>query len=309
MIIVPRSIIVEEPPGEITTRFTHHARQGVGVFLTGVDGSVWDLVNGPVLMQEGARLAYADPEHKTRQAPSLDGATWQGFRTPPGELFLPVRVTAVDSLEWRDVDSAFATAVDPSGEVTVTVITPDSMSRTVTGRYAEGLDASLVRDPLLLRHAVYGMTFDTLDPFWRSPKNILVFGVVEGTAFFPGPPWVLNPGSISDTSTVTNQGSVPVWPKWTITGPYTSVTIGVGDDVVTLDTAIIEGESRVIDMDPRERSIVDEDGNDVWIEATDAAFASIPVGVEIPLSIDVADGDPDTTTVTVEFTPGHRKPW
>ena len=312
MIIVGGTVEVDEPdiPDVPVDRFPSPApRLSSSLYLTGVDGSVWDLTNGPVRAQAGVKLGPADPEHWTRESPALDGASWQGFRTPSGEVFLPVRVMADDSLGWRDVDAAFAKAIDPAGEVTVTLITPDARSRSVVGRYSEGLDAGFERDPLMMRHATYGITLATYDPFWRAPKHTVTFGVAESLSFFPGPPWALAPGNTTDAAVVTNPGDVAVWPKWTITGPFTAVTVGVGEAVVTLAATVTAGQSRVIDMDPRVRSIVTGTGADAWLDATTAEFAPIPAGTDVPLSVDLTGGTAGTTTIAVEFTPAHRRPW
>lgn len=309
MIIVADGVVVEPPPVPGPVVFPAIPRVGVDVYLTGVDGSVWDLVNGPVRLQAGAKLAYAEPEHLTRSSPALDGADWYGFRTPPGEMFLPVRVEDATSLGWRDVDAAFAAAVDPSGEVTVTVVTPDALARSATGRYTSGLDATFERDPLMMRHAVYGLTLATNDPFWRSPRLSAQFSLAAPAPFFPGPPWTLNPGRITNTATVSNPGSVPAWPRWTVTGPFTSFTVGVGAAVVTLVATVPAGSSRIVDMDPRRRSIVTGAGADAWAEVTAAAFTPIPTGQDVPLLVDVVGGTAGTTTVTLELTPAHRKPW
>lgn len=312
MIILGSDTVVEEPTVELPHTIFPPAspRLASNLYLTGVDGSVWNLTDGPVRVQAGFRPGYAEPEHWTRTSPALDGSTWEGFRTPAGEVFLPIRVLASDSLTFRDIDSALAGALDPSGEVQLTLIAPDGQGRVLTARYESGFDTGYERDPLMMRHAAYGLTLATYDPYWRGAKRTITFGVAESPPdFFPGPPWNLNPGNSTDAAVVSNPGDVAVWPKWTITGPFASVTVGVGSSVVTLGADVYAGESRIIDMDPSIRSITDQAGADAWLDATEAEFAPIPAGSDVPLSVDLTGGTEGVTTIAVAFTPAYRRPW
>lgn len=286
-------------------------RQQLEVSLVGADGSVWDLINGPVRLQSGASGFHTpDPLHFWRDSPALDGSSWDGMRTPAGEPLLPVRIGegVKSSLEWRDVHAAFETALDAEGECSYVVTTPDGRTRRLGLRFKGGLDIDTDIDPLLLLHAVFPLEFTAGDPYWRGDTISTEFEAVDPSAWFPGPPFYVNPGNAIATARVSNPGHVGAFPRWTITGPLTAVTVGVGDSVVTIEATLSAGEQRIIDMDPRLRTIVDENGADAWLDATDAAFAAIPAGADVALNLEVI-GPGSGTEIALEFTPGYRQAW
>jgi len=317
MIIVVTSTEPEVPDtGEEYVPAKSAPLQRLAVTMTGADGSVWDLNNGPVRVQPGARWGYAEPEHWLRDTPGLDGATREGGRTPAGDPYVPVRVEGPDALGFRDIDAAFAKALDPSrGPVVFTMTTPDARSRTLTCYYESGLDADYDIDPLLWTNAFYDLDFVSTDPYWRGTPVEVEFAIVDEVPMFPADvPSIwdaelgINANNSSAVATVTNPGDVPVWWRAAVHGPATKATIGVGSDVVTFDAVLGSSDVRVVDTDPRVRSITDQDGADAWLDASEISFVEIPAGSDVQLALDVEGASADSR-VKLEFVPGYRKPW
>ena len=311
MIIVEVPAVVPPSPddGEQPRPYIE-PRLGLGVLLTGGDGSTWDLYGGgPVRLQSGARLGVADPEHWRRTAPAIDGSFYQGMRTPASRPFYPVRITTDTSQEWIDTYRAFMSAIDGSRECQVTVVAPSGSARTLTVRYEEGMDNETDVDPVRMRHAVYPLAWQADDPYWHTTPIAKRYEVREALPLFAppsqNPPAVFNFGSGEAISEglVTNPGDVLAWPKWTITGPFSSATVGVGDATLVFGTPIAAGQKRVVDTSPFRRNRLPEEQ---WLEITDANFAAIPPGEDVALTMNLS-GPAVGATIELEFTPSYRR--
>jgi hypothetical protein len=270
----------------------------------------WDLASGPVYALAGASgFGSPDPEHWWRSPVQLDGSFHQGLRIPAREVSLPVEVSGRTNDEWLAVDRRFWRGMDPRETVGLVVTTPDARSRWLTMRLVNGGDVEHEIDPMLNKQAVYPLTFLAGDPYWRGEHIEQVYGAEVGaTNMFPGPPFSIGTTKTITSGNVTNPGDIPAWPRWVINGPYTSATVGVGSAQVTLSTAIGAGATREINMDPRYNSIRKGNGDDAWLEATNAVFEPIPPGVDVPLSMSVVGDSPDTS-VELHFDAKYRRAW
>lgn len=286
--------------------------QRFGFALIGVDGSTWDLHDGPVMALPGTSgFGSPSPEHWWRTSPTLAGSSWQGMRVPQRDAVLPVHIAADSSLEWRDVDAAFFTALgDGATECNWVVVTPDAKVRTLPVRFAGGGDVEYERDPMLVMGAAYALTFTAGDPYWRGePVSESFTDEVAPLPFFATSGGVVNIGysrSIA-TATVSNPGDVDAWPQWTVTGPVTAFTVGVGADTVQYVGTVTAGQTVVVDTDPRRRTIK-RGATDAWLQVTQADFVPIPPGSDVELSMSVT-GATTATNVNVSFTPRYRKAW
>lgn len=279
--------------------------------MIGVDGSVWDLHNGPVMALPGTSgFGSPAPEHWWRTSPSLAGSSWQGSRVPHREVVLPVHIAADSALGWRDVDAAFFSALgDGTQECTWVVATPDAKLRTLPLRFSGGGDVEYERDPMLILGAAYALTFTAGDPYWRGEPVSETFGDEAAQPFFAtsGGVVTLSSSRAIATATVTNPGDVDAWPKWTVTGPVTAFTVGVGTTTVNYTGTVAAGQVVVVDTDPRKRTIK-RGTTDAWLQVTQADFVAIPPGRDVQLSMSVT-GATYATSVAVEFVPRYRKAW
>lgn len=278
------------------------ARIGLAVSLVGADGSTWNLVDGPVRLRAGvAGLGSPDPERWWQDSPAVDGSFHLGSRIPRGEVTLPIRITEDTSLGWRDTQSAFMRAVDPSGVCYLQIRASDTTARTVGMRLTAGLAAPYEIDPLVIAHAPYTLEFATEYPYWAG---VDVSYTWTGTAQIPT--------TITTGKPVTNPGDVPAWPTWTLGGPW--VNAWVGPDQASLikmlsTTAATAGNARVIDTDPRATAVRvrDATGTDQWAEVVSRVFAPIPVG-DTTVRI-LATSASSLTSFNLAFTAAHRQPW
>lgn len=281
------------------------------VDLIGGDGSSWDLTHGPVILTPGAQL-FAAPTvtHRWNTSPSVDGSRWNGMRTEQQDVVIPVALLGDDWQSWTDADAAFFRAIHPQGECFVSVTSPDARVRQLGVRFVAGGEVEV--DPLANFYAAYTLEFVVANPFWRGEPVTTTFTTQDPVPLFPGPPFSINPSSLLSSSTVSNPGDEPVWPRYTVTGPALSWSVGVdtgeGPALVSSDTPLAVGKSVTIDMDPTQLTVLDQDGNDVYEVLDSDTFSAIPAGRDVPLLLKVAGSDV-STRVQVEFTPLYRRPW
>jgi hypothetical protein len=262
----------------------------------------------PVLKLRGATgTGQAPVEHWWTDAAQLDGSEWDGARIARGSVFLPLRVSGHDSMDFIDKHTAFKRSLDPSQLGSLRVSRPDGTSRTIACRYESGADSAIELDPVMMCRAVYGVTWANAEPFWSGEPVVKEFAYAAASSFFPGPPFTLASASTLASATVVNPGDVEAYPVWRVTGPFTGFEVGVGASVVAITLTRTAGQWVEIDMNPRRLTIVDNAGTRRWDAATEAVFEPIPPG-EVALTTQVDDPDVGTK-VTLSFTPRYREAW
>lgn len=310
MLLLKRSTPTAPPPKPpIVPANPPVPRDRIAFTWTGSDGVAWDMVNGPVTIARGASgFGIPKPTHWTTEAASIDGADWQGMRTPPRPFFMPVHVRAVN-YDQIATERAFFAGLDPRGEGVLRATYPDGRWREIRLRYDEGAEGEYDIDPILLRYAAYPLRFVANDPFWRGAPVVTTF-VNVGTSFqfFPGPPFRIGNSNTLDLSQVSNPGDQDAYPLWTITGPCDSFSVGVGEATVNGTVTLAAGQSITIDMDPRALTVVDNTGADRWSVLTDAEFAPIPGNTTADLTTSLTAAGTGSS-VSLAFTPRYRRAW
>lgn len=121
----------------------------------------------------------------------------------------------------------------------------------------------------------YALTFQSaLDPFFSSsvPITVTFQPEIAGTGVPPMPPVLLQPPGTFGTTRITNPGSGPAFPIWTVIGPgkptmtLTSAGLAFGLDV-TLDA----DEVITIDTRPGRQRCIDQDGTNRWPDLAKSA--------------------------------------
>jgi hypothetical protein len=317
-IVIPNQIIVQPPnptdpqPPQPPQPVPPLAEASFLVTLTGGDGRTWDLNNGPVVLLAGVQQLLggtAPITHWWKQAPMVDGARRSGMRTERQDLPLPVKTVGASWQAWRSIDSDFFESISPdNGELVITIIAPDRQSRSLRAWYVDNGDVEDVLDPLMRRRKSYVLELSA-EPFWEGAVvRPLPFKVGAEAPFFPGPPFHIAESTSTQKATVTNPGNLPVWPRYTITGPATSWTVGIGTSVISSIVPLGSGDKVLIDSEPGQRTILNQAGDRVFKNMTDADFAPIPPGVNVPL-VATINGYSTASSVAVEFTPLYRRPW
>lgn len=302
-IFVPTPVVpvITTPPVEVSVHPTYH----YGFTIIGGDGSTWDLVQGPVYITEGASgFGFPTPTHNWAKSPLYDGGVYRSTNYDVREFAIPLEVDGrflASEAEQRALEVALWKALNPRSEAMLVVTSPSGVSHSIPFRYSGGGDEPFTLDPLLRQDNVYPLEAEAGNPFWTGETVVRTYGVAADLPTFPGPPFNINDSTSLENTTIENNGDEAAWPRWTIDGPYSSVTVGAGNATVTLSTAIANGESRVIEMDPRRgRSIRDGNGNLTWGDATVLEFGTIDPG-EQPLVMSGAGMTVGQTQITLEF--------
>lgn len=268
--------------------------------LIGADGSEWSLCGGPLFIGAGASgFGLPEPEHRWSDLVGAHGSRWRGLRFGRREMTVPIEVDGrgLSPTAWRALETAFGRALDPRGVCALVVTSPDgTVQRTIDFRYASGGDDPVDLDPLRSGTSLYALECVAAEPFWRGvPVSVTV-----------APP-------SSPPSTVVNAGDVETWPVWTLTGPCVSATLNVAGLHVTLTAVgqLIDDQTTLtVDLNPGRTTVVDQDGNTMWANATTFVVdpAGIPVGTS-PLSVSFSGALNGTTKARLDFETRYLRAW
>lgn len=278
----------------------------------GWDSSVWPLSDpySGVFLTNGGVEGLGMPAHQawTSSSPAVHGQSFRGMVVEPRPVFWPVFVYSdASSDEWLERDRAFWKSLRPGMHGEWSVTTPGG-TRTLACRFVDDGNHSYTVDPFARGWVLYGVSLVADDPFWKgspvsrswaadpAPQN---FYDPDGTPLLH-----LSPGFSMSSAKMTNEGDVEAWPVWTITGPITTVDVGVDGRTVSWDVALVEGDVLVIDTDPTVQSAW-LNGVDVTDQLGSADFAPIPAGEDRTLSLTMTgDG-----LVEATITPRHFRAW
>lgn len=279
---------------------------------TSWDGQVFDLLEpagGTVLAGAVRGLGMPPADRFASQASSVPGSRWDAHRVTERECFWPLFVYRDGgSVAWVEHDRALWRSLryDRTGVWALTL--PDGSVRSLTCRFTGDGDHSFPLDPSLTGWALYGVTLVAEWPYWQGEPVTASWAAEAPVDFYGpggfGPPFYLGSGHTLGNALVTNPGDVESWPTWTLTGPFNSASIGVGDLAVEVPFAVAAGVTLTIDTDPWGPVASLSTGQDVTGDVSELGFAAIPPG-QVPLSLTL-DG---TGSVEVSFAPNWLRAW
>lgn len=294
------------------------------------DGTSHDLSlpdDSPIL--QGAKGRFM-PEFEivSEDVPSEAGARLRSVRAKSREVVLPVMVTAATETALRVLLRAYARFLNPlNGMGTLRSTAPDGTQRDLNAMYRQGWE--LVEDRGQrgglgrTRAAVASyqralLVFAAFDPYWYdTASTVVAVGAGSSPTFFPFFPLVLAPDVISDSEPTTVTGDVDAWPIWTVTGPFTEVTLSdtATGESLTLIYDMATGGILEIDTRPgyktvrsvellsgvlgADGSVVGELANLFPYLSAESNLFSLPPGVNV-LGVDV-EGSTADTTVQVRY--------
>lgn len=300
--------------GHVESSFVEEV--GATVYLTGSDGSVWNLTSGPVRLLPGVvGLLPQNVGLRWSSAPSLPGAVRVGYGVGTQPVRLPVLVGAEDALGWRDLDASLWRALGYDAECQLTVIAPDAETRVLPVWFVgPGDGAEYPNDPLADTYATYRLEFEAEDPYWQGATDVQTFKPATAVQYYApaGSAYVkaLMPNNSTASATLRNDGDVPAWPVYSVTGSVTNFTIGVGGQNISYG-AVTAGATVWIDTHPTRQTVGYSRGDNdeaAWLGVTARSFASVPPGGEVPFTVTLtAPGA--TASVSVELAPRYRRPW
>lgn len=279
----------------------------------GWDGSVWDLSHGlsGLKLLAGARGMRMPPiNRQATTSPAVPGSIWRASPTDERAVLWRLKVFGGDgSTEWIRHNSAFWRTLHPERSGVWMVVWPDGTKRSLTCRYAGLGDDTDEVDPALIGRGYYDIQLvaDT-DPYWRGEPIVRTFTNGGGENYYGGsggggfgPPFYISPSNTTDTAAITNDGDVDAWPVWTVHGPTTSVSVGVGARAVTFPVTLTSGQWIRLDTKPTDQVPIDHAGADRTSSLGSVDFASIPSGANVDLNITITG----TGSVDVQVVPGH----
>lgn len=233
--------------------------------ITGVDGSYW-CISGPGAGRQGVTLnpkhqGAFDPPVKTLWVTGPYGQNYRGKRFQRREITFGAQIFDRGVETWHTIDSKWRQAWDYDREATLSVTTSDG-TRTIKLRLLEQPQAYGDKDPHLLHDEVVVMTVAAEVPFWEMPAREYetpVSPTSDTVAEFP----------------IHNDGDIPVWPKWVLTGGalYTLPDFSWGNDMysrgaqdlgrtIELPT-LTEFENVTVESDPRFQTLIAENESPV----------------------------------------------
>lgn len=277
---------------------------------TGWDGSVWSLTDpaSQVRLKQGVRGLSMPPVRRYSSASAgVPGSRWRGASPEERQVFWPLAVHTAPGQGWVDQDSAFFRTLDPERPGIWRVQQPDGGARSLRCRFVDDGQHTYVTGPAGIGWAFYGITLVAEQPYWEGEPLVRYFNAAPPVLFF-GTPQVfsLDPGSTVATATVDNPGDVDAYPVWTVTGPTTGVTLGVGGRLIEVPFALADGEVLVVDPRPTAQTAIMSTGVERTAELGEADFAPIPAGESLALSLDLAGAG---GSVQVSLTPLHYRAW
>ena len=306
------------------------AWRGFKLSWTGWDGSEWDLTRPStgLFLRPGVRgLGLPSFERQSSSSPTVAGSRHRGSSTKDREVFWPLYLYSDKGSDaFVERDRAFWRSLDTDLEGTWTASLGDGSRRTLRLRLS-GADDSLDHDPVQRGWAAYPITLLADQPYWvgetvrkswaqGDQRNFYVtaedratYGYADDVIHY------LTPGGTLDTAVFSNDGDVPAYPVWTVVGPTSNVSFGVGSAIMSIPFAIEAGHAVQIDTDPVSgqvlwygrwdpvtRTITDPLDRTPELSPT-SAFAAIPRGQDRPLSFTMTGAG----TIIAEVQPKYRK--
>lgn len=306
--------------------------RGFKLSWTGWDGSEWELTNpaSGLFLRPGVRgLGLPSFERQSSTSPMVAGSRHRGSSTKDRDVFWPLYLYSdKGSAEFMARDRAFWRSLDTDLEGVWSVILGDGSRRTL-GLRLSGADDTLNHDPVQRGWAGYGIDLIADQPYWLgetvvkswSQGDLRDFYTTSGDISTYGYPadtiHYLSSGGALGSATFTNDGDVPAYPTWTVIGPTTAVSFGVGTSKVTVPFAVPSGYAVQLDTDP-------VNGQVLWYGVWDAAsktitapadrtteldpasaFVAIPRGQDRPLTITMTG----TGTVIAALQNKYRRAW
>lgn len=257
---------------------------------TGANGLSFDLKfgSGVCLMPDQIRGLLNPPyELRTSATPARGGSRLREVSTGERDVFWPLMVhTAAGSAAWQNLNDAFFSTLDPEFPGVWEVTRPDGTQRRLSVHFKDDGGGIVYRDVLSgwVRYPVSGVA---LDPWWYGTEVHRTFKQPGSTGTLAGPGRPIGSRATVDSAKIDNPGDVPSFPRWVITGPVTSVTVGVTiDGVVRSITAPITlTAGQTLTIDTESHSVRDHTGASRRSELSAAYFVPIPPGVDIPLTM------------------------
>lgn len=271
---------------------------GVQLNPPALDGTDYELE------EDGLQGWYGRPKPKDVLTPRTAGAgSWWSPLAEPDVRTIVVTGTLAQA-SGMDLLAAEEqlSAICPDATQLYTLQVTDSL-RTLTAQ-VKLTDAVLVK-PNSPTSTAFSLSLTAPDPYKYDPNVTPVFTTLAAAAggldwaTGGGLPWPLVWGtSTSDgTCTLTNIGTAPAWPTFTISGPsdsgfltVPSITCTDTGQVIAYSGTLAVGDQLVIDTNEATRSVLLNGSADVWSGLVVSEWFQVPAGGQITLQFQGSSG-------------------
>lgn len=256
------------------------------------------------------------PAIRTNRAPvaGLPGTRLQNVQHDFRTIDIPVLFEATSAEQLRDLLATWRHRFDPTrGDGQLWYVT-STATRTLTCRYMEGLEADEDSAHFSPTRQTAVLVFAADDPYWYDFNTSSQSWALAGTV----PKWFAPPtksilplsfasSAVNGTNSIFNDGEVEAWPKWTIDGPATAITVtnDLTDETFTWAHALAAGERLVIDTRPGVKTVLWNAAPAFSYLTSYQLFALAP-GLNI-VTVALA-GAAAGSNVTVEWKPAYLGP-
>lgn len=248
-----------------------------------------------VLADVTAGLTAPSYEISTDRYAGIDGDTEQAVSATAREVMLGQIIEAGDEATLAARVRSLVRAMRPkAGPGTLIASTPDGVRRTLTCRYASGLEGAEDRASTTPGKWVKAaIKLRAADPWWYGERKTVSVGLGVGANFFPFFPLVLAPSTVQGQFTVDlSDADDRSYPLWTVTGPGSnlvltneSIDYSTGQPVLVtqsleITASLSAGQSMIIDTRPGFQSVRRDDGTNLMGSVTtDPALWGLVDGV------------------------------
>lgn len=295
------------------------------VLWEGVDGSIWDLLNplSPVRAMSLEGLGLPSFTNSWSKSPARDGQRYEStvwdlntvtVTVEVGDAYIPDGYTRRRRGEdWRQLDRSFRASLSPELEGRLVVISGVGR-RELAVRLVAPVSPPSKIDPAVLGYATYQLQLTAGDePWWVGNEVAAVFPWSDTSQpFFGGNSGstllYISVASVFSSAVIPNPGDRPAYARWWARGPFGSLRVGVGEEVVVLPLNL--GADQAVYVDSLAQTIVDGQGGNLWplMGYVNPTWAPIPAGESVPLHIEM-DGAAAGAVVGVSLRPRYNAPW
>jgi hypothetical protein len=296
---------------------------GLRMEWIGWNGSRFVLSNPQlgVFASPGEIEGFGPPEYFewVQDSPATPGQYFRGAKAKPRSIFIPVAISHPGgSIAFEALYRRFFDTVKRDRYGTLRLTTPGGVIREIQAR-TTGKPPTYGLDPFRKGYHGYGWELVADDPYWSGNTIRQTFVSGSSVDFYTGGGDTL--ATISDgqsfgTAAVSNPGDIDAWPIWTVVGgATTTVTMGVGSELVSVPFAVAAGKALRINTDPRDRQAWYGDWDATTEQltgtltdrtadlGTSTQFARIPPGSEVALAVALGG----TGSVRVDVTPLYER--
>jgi hypothetical protein len=251
---------------------------------TAPDGSVTDLSawsSSTYVLADGTTGQLAPAyEFESQAFAGVDGEELQQVTALPAAPALGIDLVGSSGPELRQRVRSLAHVMRPRrGIGTLTAVGDDGTERRLPCYYRKGLESGTY---VVTRYRTV-LEFWSPSPWWRGRAFTWGYGLAPARAFFPIPPVTLSATTIEGAATVDlSDTDAPTYPRWTITGPGSSLILSntydaVQDDgtieTVTASSALTpppgtllvgDGQTITVDTRPGHQSVTRSDGANLF---------------------------------------------